>query len=55
MQHKTLEKDVEDPVCGMRVNARTVKYKVNFNGKTYHFCSLACEAKFKKNPEMYVG
>jgi len=54
-QHDDAEDSAKDPVCSMQVNKRTAQYKADFNGKTYYFCSSACEAAFKKNPEMYAG
>jgi len=44
-----------DPVCGMKVDRRTAKYKTEFEGETYYFCSRECMSTFKENPRMYVG
>lgn len=49
------EKMFKDPVCGMEVDEATARYKIEFRGKTYYFCSSACEATFKKNWERYVN
>jgi len=45
---------VEDPVCHMKLDERTVKFKSEYKGETYYFCSLACKQKFDDNPEKYL-
>jgi heavy metal translocating P-type ATPase len=42
-----------DPVCGMKVAADPDK-KIEYEGKTYYFCSQSCMAKFKENPRKYL-
>lgn len=42
---------VKDPVCFMEVDA--TEYKIEFNGKTYYFCSERCMNLFKLNPVKY--
>lgn len=54
MHDKNDEKDARDPVCGMEVDEKTAKYKIEFNGKIYYFCSSMCQSEFKKNPKKYV-
>jgi len=49
-----VEKGARDPVCGMEVNEKTTKYKAEFEGRTYHFCSSMCRSMFKKDPEKYA-
>ena len=44
----------KDPVCGMDVDPDTAKYKNDYQGKTYHFCSAGCLAKFQAKPEHYA-
>ncbi|CCC81112.1 YHS domain-containing protein [Thermoproteus tenax] len=44
-----------DPVCGMRVDPKTSKYKVLYKGKIYYFCSEACKSEFEKNAEFYLA
>jgi P-type Cu+ transporter len=46
---------VKDPVCGMDVNPATAAGSIERHGTTYHFCSQKCLAKFKQNPEQFVG
>ncbi|MEM0002462.1 MAG: YHS domain-containing protein [Desulfurococcaceae archaeon] len=43
-----------DPVCGMKVNPTTSKYKTIYKGKIYYFCSFACLKEFEKNAELYL-
>ncbi|MBP2030808.1 YHS domain-containing protein [Methanohalophilus levihalophilus] len=43
--------EVKDPVCGMKIDKRTAKFKSEYEGKTYYFCSLSCKKKFDENPE----
>jgi YHS domain-containing protein len=43
-----------DPVCGRKVNAASMfTPKVAREGKQYAFCSAACCARFKAEPEAY--
>jgi P-type Cu+ transporter len=46
---------VKDPVCGMEVNPTTAAGSIERHGRTYYFCSQRCLAKFKQNPEQFVG
>jgi len=44
----------KDSVCGMNVNEKTARFKSEYKGKTYYFCSQACKAAFDKNPARYA-
>ncbi|MEM1550667.1 MAG: YHS domain-containing protein [Candidatus Bathyarchaeia archaeon] len=44
-----------DPVCGMNVDEKTAKFKSEYAGKTYYFCSKYCKDSFDKNPAKYMG
>jgi YHS domain-containing protein len=44
-----------DPVCGMTVDERTAKWKTDYQGKTYYFCSPGCKFTFEEKPEDYSG
>src|SRR5437763_14729250 len=44
-----------DPVCGMKVNPATAKFKTNYSNKDYFFCSAGCLAKFQANPEQILS
>jgi P-type Cu+ transporter len=43
-----------DPVCGMTVNPATAKYRAEYEGHTYYFCSAGCQAKFTADPAKYL-
>jgi RND family efflux transporter MFP subunit len=44
----------KDPVCGMDVDPNDAAGKVEYQGKTYYFCSNDCKAKFEKAPKQYI-
>lgn len=50
----TADKPFTDPVCGMKVAADPQK-EAQYQGRTYHFCSERCLAKFRVNPETYLA
>jgi Cu+-exporting ATPase len=43
-----------DPVCGAILDDKTSKFKITYEGETYHFCSLNCKKRFKRNPMKFV-
>lgn len=43
-----------DPVCGMKVKPDMLN-TVEYQGRTYRFCSPGCREKFKADPEHYLG
>ncbi len=43
-----------DPVCGMTVDPQRAGGSSEYQGKTYHFCSKGCIAKFEADPEKYL-
>jgi Cu+-exporting ATPase len=47
--------EVKDPVCGMSVDPASAKFKAEFSGATYFFCSPACRDKFVADPRRYVA
>ena len=44
-----------DPVCGMTVDPRTSGHHSEHDGRTFHFCSARCKAKFEADPARYIG
>jgi YHS domain-containing protein len=44
----------KDVVCGMMVDEKSAKYKTEFGGKTYYFCSPGCMTSFNANPGRYA-
>ena len=43
-----------DPVCGAVLDEKTAKYKISYDGETYHFCSVTCKKRFKRHPMKFV-
>lgn len=43
--------ELRDPVCGMKLKASEAKFKSDYKGRTYYFCSEGCKAKFDREPE----
>lgn len=43
----------KDPVCGMKVNDKTAKFKTEHMGKTYYFCAAGYKSKFEENPNIW--
>ncbi|HZK11012.1 MAG TPA: YHS domain-containing protein [Atribacterota bacterium] len=43
-----------DPVCKMKVDEKTAKFKSEYKGKTYYFCAPGCKKEFAENPENYI-
>ncbi len=44
---------LKDPVCGMAVTPAS-PHHIEYQAKTYHFCSASCQAKFKADPGKYL-
>ena len=44
---------VRDPVCGAEVAPEACDNRARDMGKTYYFCSLACQLSFQEAPERY--
>jgi Cu+-exporting ATPase len=43
-----------DPVCGAILDDKTSKFKITYDGETYHFCSTTCKKRFKRHPAKFV-
>jgi Cu+-exporting ATPase len=43
-----------DPVCGMKVDPAKAAGTVRHRGRTFHFCSKSCQAKFEAEPDRYL-
>jgi YHS domain-containing protein len=41
----------KDLICGMDVDEKKAKFKTDYMGKTYYFCSAMCKQKFDANPQ----
>ena len=46
---------VKDVACGMDIDPGTAAAKMEHEGKTYHFCSNDCYAKFMAEPQKYAS
>ncbi len=44
---------MKDPICKMGVNESS-RFRSEYNGKTYFFCSEICKQNFDKKPEDYA-
>jgi Cu+-exporting ATPase len=44
-----------DPVCGMELRPGLEEANTNYQGQTYHFCSVECRDLFLKDPSAYIG
>ncbi|MFY9588400.1 MAG: heavy metal translocating P-type ATPase [Actinomycetota bacterium] len=46
---------VHDPVCGMDIDPATAAGSMEYEGKTYYFCSTSCLERFSAKPEAFVS
>jgi Cu+-exporting ATPase len=44
-----------DPVCGMRIDTDDAAATAEYEGKTYYFCSQACQDAFVADPIAYAA
>lgn len=44
-----------DPVCGMTVEIRSARHKVDHEDTTYYFCCPSCAKAFEKDPTAFLG
>jgi P-type Cu+ transporter len=44
-----------DPVCGMRVDPATARFRAEHGGRTYYFCCGGCQERFEADPEQYLA
>ncbi len=45
----------KDPVCGMDVHKKSAAVHLEYQGKTYYFCSPGCQQAFDEYPAKYIG
>lgn len=43
-----------DPVCGMKLSARTAAYTLRYRNQQYYFCASRCYHLFESQPERYL-
>jgi YHS domain-containing protein len=46
--------EVQDPVCGMRIDADAAAASVEHGGTTYYFCGEGCKRAFEDDPKRYL-
>ena len=46
--------DSVDPICGMTLNKDTAKYRYDYGGQEYFFCSNHCLESFRAAPDKYA-
>lgn len=44
----------KDPVCGMEVDPNDAAAAVEYDGKSYYFCSQDCADSFEDDPTSYL-
>lgn len=44
----------KDPVCGMEIEVDKARFKSEYQGKTYYFCSQSDKTQFEKDPTKYL-
>lgn len=44
-----------DPVCKMLVKPETAAAKFDYKSKTYYFCAVSCQNKFRQNPQKFLN
>ena len=45
---------VHDEVCGMTIEVKAATAAVEFQDRTYYFCTERCRRKFEEHPGWYV-
>ena len=45
---------VKDPVCNMQVDEQKTEHYVQYQGRTYYFCSKHCKQSFEDSPDRYL-
>jgi len=43
-----------DPGCGMKVDKQNPRSYLEYESRTYYFCSPSCESSFEKDPQKYL-
>lgn len=43
-----------DPVCKMKVDEKSAKFRSTHEGTEYYFCSPGCKTHFDSNPGKYI-
>ena len=54
MKRQIEERSFKDPVCGMEVSRLTAIEELDYQGKSYYFCSRHCREAFEAEPDKYI-
>ncbi|HEY4480317.1 MAG TPA: YHS domain-containing protein [Candidatus Paceibacterota bacterium] len=55
-KYKTIDPAVAfDLVCGMELDADSIKASADYKGTTYYFCAIHCKNHFTADPVKYAG
>ena len=46
---------VKDVVCGMEIDPKSAAGQMEYQGRTYYFCSHACHMMFMAEPQKYAS
>ena len=46
---------VRDPVCNMEINEQEAEHFIEYQERTYFFCSEGCKGEFQRHSEDYGG
>jgi xanthine dehydrogenase accessory factor len=50
---RALPTEVRDPVCGMRVDVATARFRSEVSGQAVYFCCRRCQETFDRDPVPY--
>ena len=51
---RELSELAKDPICGMSVNETNARFKSEYGGKTFYFCSPGCMNTFNADPAKHA-
>ena len=54
MKQEHVERDFNDPVCGMTVSRMSAAEELVYKDKIYYFCARICRDAFEVEPEKYI-
>ncbi len=55
LEMTTEQHAVKDVVCGMEIDPNSAPARMEYQGKTYSFCSVACHDEFAESPDEYLS
>jgi P-type Cu+ transporter len=50
-----MPRTVKDPVCGMSIRPEKAAGHSEFEGRSWHFCSIGCKTRFEASPRSFMG